>query len=84
MEEELRRFLSRYLGQGEEKKDYVQQDDIDMLVLDAVDDGVEQKIIDYGTAHPEAPFWDLGKIPDGTGPHSMTQEEIDAEPDEED
>ena len=80
MEEELRRFLSRYLGHGEEKKDYVQQDDIDMLVLD----GVEQKIIDYGTAHPEATFWDLGKIPDGTGPHSMTQEEIDAEPDEED
>ena len=61
MEEELRRFLSRYLGQGEEKKDYVQQDDIDMLVLDAVDDGVEQKIIDYGTAHPEATFWDLAR-----------------------
>lgn len=82
MEEELRRFLSRYLGQGETKKDYVQQEDIDMLVFDAVDDGVEQEIIDYGTAHPEATFWDLGTIPDGSGPHAMTQEEIDAEPDE--
>ena len=84
MEEKLRKFLSRYLGQGELKKDHVQQDDIDMLVFDAVDDGVEQKIIDYGTAHPEASFWELGTIPNGTGPHSMTQEEIDAEPDEED
>lgn len=84
MEEELRKFLSRYLGQGELKKDHVQQDDIDMLVFAAVDDGVEQDIIDYGTEHPDEPFWNLLNLTTGTGSHSMTQEEIDAEPDEED
>ena len=74
MEEELRKFLSRYLGQGELKKDHVQQDDIDMLIF---------SVVDYGTEHPEEPFWNLLKLLDGhTGPHSMTQEEIDAEPDE--
>lgn len=83
MEEELRKFLSRYLGQGELKKDHVQQDDIDMLMFSVVDYGIEQEIIDYGTEHPEEPFWNLLKLLDGhTGPHSMTQEEIDAEPDE--
>ena len=55
-----------------------------MLVFAAVDDGVEQKIIDYGTAHPDEPFWNLLELTTGTGPNSMTQEEIDAEPDEED
>ena len=85
MEEELSKFLSRYLGQGELKKDYVQQDDIGMLVFAAVDYGIEQEIIDYGTEHPDEPFWNLLLLLDGhTGPHSMTQEEIDAEPDEED
>ena len=83
MEEELRKFLSRYLGQGELKKDHVQQDDIDMLIFSVVDYGIEQEIIDYGTEHPKEPFWNLLKLLDGhTGPHSMTQEEIDAEPDE--
>ncbi len=83
MEKELRKFLARYLGQGELKKDHVQQDDIDGLVVFAVDYGIEQEIIDYGTDHPDEPFWNLLKLLDGhTGPHSMTQEEIDAEPDE--
>lgn len=82
MEEKLREFLARYLGQGELKKDHVQQDDIDMLVYAAVDDGVEQKIIDYGTKHPDEPFWKLLDLTDGSGPNAMTQEEIDAEPDE--
>lgn len=79
MEEKLRTFLARYLGQGELKKDHVQQDDIDMLVYEAVDDGVEQKIIDYGTEHPDEPFWNLLNLLDGSGPLTMTQEEIDAE-----
>ena len=48
MESELRAFLSRYIGQGELKKDKVQQDDVDMLVFAAVGDHVEQEIIDYG------------------------------------
>lgn len=85
MEKELREFLARYIGQGKLKKDRVDQEAIDGLVLFAVDYGIEQEIIDYGTAHPDEPFWNLLKLLDGhTGPHSMTQEEIDAEPDEED
>lgn len=59
MEKQLRLFLGRYLGQGKEKKDKVLQEDIDMLVHSAVYDHIEQEIIDYGTAHPEAPFWDF-------------------------
>lgn len=83
MEEKLRAFLQRYIGQGELKKNYVQQDDIDGLVVFAVDYGIEQEIIDYGTERPDEPFWNLLYLLDGhTGPHSMTQEEIDAEPDE--
>lgn len=85
MEKELREFLARYIGQGKLKKDRVDQEAIDGLVLFAVDYGIEQEIIDYGTEHPDEPFWNLLKLLDGhTGPHSMTQEEIDAEPDEED
>ena len=84
MESELRAFLSRYIGQGELKKDKVQQDDVDMLVFAAVGDHVEQEIIDYGTAHPEAPFWDFLKlIPPPTPEELMKmQAEIDSEDDE--
>lgn len=82
MESELRAFLSRYIGQGELKKDKVQQDDVDMLVFAAVGDHVEQEIIDYGTTHPDASFWDfLNLTKDGL--HGVTQEELLAE-DEED
>lgn len=56
MEEKLRAFLQRYIGQGELKKNYVQQGDIDGLVVFAVDYGIEQEIIDYGTERPDEPF----------------------------
>ena len=56
---ELREFLSNYLGQGTEKKDIVTREAIDELLTAAEYDGIEQDIIDYGTAHPEAPFWDF-------------------------
>ena len=56
---ELEDFLSKYLGQGTEKKDIVEQSDIDLLVNAAEYDGIEQDIIDYGTKHPDAPFWDF-------------------------
>lgn len=82
MEEKLRAFLSRYIGQGELKKDKVLPEDVDMLVHSALTDHIEQEIIDYGTAHPEAPFWDfLSFIKPGL--YGVTQEELLAE-DEED
>lgn len=81
MEEKLRNFLSQYIGQGELKKDKVRQDDVDMLVIEAVDDHIEQEIIDYGTAHPEAPFWDFLKLIK-PGLKGVTQEELLADDDE--
>ena len=82
MEEKLRKFLEPYIGQGELKKDKVQQDDVDMLICSAVYDHIEQEIIDYGTAHPEAPFWDfLNFIKPGL--KGVTQEELLADEDDE-
>lgn len=75
MEERLRTFLSKYVGQGDMKKDKVLQDDVDMLVHSALYDHIEQEIIDYGTAHPDAPFWDfLNLIKPGL--KGVTQEEL--------
>ena len=79
MEEKLRAFLMPYIGQGVLKKDKVLEEDVDSLVRFAVNDHVEQEIIDYGTAHPEVPFWDLFT------PEELEtmQREIDNEPDDE-
>lgn len=75
MEEKLRKFLKKYVGQGELKKDKVLQEDVDMLIAEAVYDHIEQDIIDYGTAHPQAPFWDfLSFIKPGL--KGVTQEEL--------
>lgn len=81
MEEKLRKFLSQYIGQGELKKDKVQSDDVDMLIIEAIDDHIEQEIIDYGTAHPEAPFWDFLKLIKPLTPEEILrmQAEIDSE-----
>ncbi len=81
MEEKLRSFLLPYVGQGELKKDKVRQEDVDMLVIEALDDHIEQEIIDYGTAHPEAPFWDFLKFIK-PGLRGITQEELLAEDDD--
>lgn len=76
MEDKLREFLTRYLGKGKLKKDIVDQEAIDALVDFAEFDHVEQEIIDYGTAHPEAPFWDfLNFIKPGLK-DGITQEEL--------
>ena len=42
MEEKLREFLKRYIGQGEQKKDKVLAEDVEMLVYDACIDGSAQ------------------------------------------
>ena len=75
MEEELRKFLAPYIGRGTQKNDTVTQEAVDLLVLTAQSDHIEQEIIDYGTAHPEAPFWDfLHFIKPGLD--GITQEEL--------
>lgn len=69
MEKRLRDFLARYLGQGTEKKDIVTQEAIDLLVFAAIADHFEREIIDYGTANPNAPFWDFMQFgPEGLSP----------------
>ena len=75
MEEKLRDFLKRYIGQGELKKDFVQEDDVEMLIHSACVQGIEQELIDYGTANPDAPFWDLHKL-ERPGLYGVTQEEL--------
>ena len=60
--EELRVFLAQYLGSpyhGRKNSSSVTPDDIDDLVVFAEYDEIEQDIIDYGTAHPDAPFCDF-------------------------
>lgn len=86
MEEKLRNFLTPYIGQGKLKKDKVEPDDVEMLIHSAVYDHIEQEIIDYGTAHPEAPFWDFLKLIPPMTPEEIeaVQREIDSEPDDED
>jgi len=75
VKEKLREFFESYVGQGELKKDKVLQEDVDMLVDSAVYDHIEQEIIDYGTAHPKAPFWDFLRLLK-PGLKGITQEEL--------
>ena len=75
MEKQLRAFLQRYIGQGVLKKDRVLEEDVEMLAHAACEDGTAQEIIDYGTAHPEASFWDLLKLLK-PGLYGVTQEEL--------
>lgn len=75
MEEKLRKFLETYIGQGNDKSDTVTADAVDMLVFAAVSDGIEQEIIDYGTEHTDAPFWDFLEL-QHMGLHGVTQEEL--------
>lgn len=57
-----------------------------MLIHSAVDDHIEQEIIDYGTAHPEAPFWDFHKLIKPPTPEELQkmQAELDADDDDDD
>lgn len=86
MEQKLRKFLTQYIGRGTQKNDTVTQEAVDLLVFSAVYDHIEQEIIDYGTAHPEAPFWDFLKLIPPMTPEEIEafQREIDSEPDDED
>ena len=85
MEEKLREFLLSYIGRDDFRTDKVSVEDVDMFVDFAVDDHIEQEIIDYGTAHPEALFWDLLKLLKPMAPEEVeaVQREIDSEPDDE-
>lgn len=57
------------------KKDIVTQEAVDLLIISAKTDQIEQEIIEYGTSHPEAPFWDfLNFIKPGL--KGITQEEL--------
>lgn len=84
MEKKLRKFLERYIGQGKNKSDIVTQEAVDMLVSSALDDHIEQEIIDYGNENPDAPFWDfLALIPPGLK-GGLTQEELLMDDDDDD
>lgn len=75
MEQKLRDFLEQYIGRGTKKNDTVTQEAVDLLIITALDDHIEQEIIDYGTANPDAPFWDfLNFIKPGL--KGITQEEL--------
>ena len=82
MEEQLRKFLEPYIGRGAQKNDTVTQEAVDLLIIEAVYDHIEQEIIDYGTAHPDAPFWDFLKFIK-PGLKGITQEELLMEDDDE-
>lgn len=77
--EELRSFFEQYIGQGEEKKDIVTQEDVDNILVFLVDSelqkGVAEDIKNYGKSHPEAPFWDFLKFL-RPGLEGITQEEL--------
>ena len=63
--QELREFLQRYLWDGAPEvllKDRVFQEDIDTLAIIARRFGIEREIINCGTIHPDAPFWDFLKL----------------------
>lgn len=71
----MRAFLEKYIGRGTQKNDTVTQEAVDLLMITALGDHIEQEIIDYGTSHPDAPFWDfLNFIKPGL--KGITQEEL--------
>lgn len=76
----LKEFLQQYLDDpkttAKPQKDIVLQEDIDDLIVTANKDHIAQEIIDYGTAHPEAPFWDFLKFIKPGLKDGITQEEL--------
>ena len=78
MEKDIRSFLEQYLGRGHDQSDIVTQYAVDCL-MDVINsgyhEGLAEKIIEYGTAHPEAPFWDFLTLSE-LGLHGVTMEEV--------
>ena len=76
--ENLQAFLYRYLGQpyhGRKGEHRVDLEDVGALVSFNHYIDIAQDIIDYGTAHPEAPFSDiLNFIKPGL--YGVTEEEL--------
>ena len=75
MEQALRTFLERYIGRGTQKNDIVTQEAVDLLIITAKVQHLEQKIMDYGNENPDAPFWDFMNFIE-PGLHGVTQEEL--------
>ena len=75
---DIKEFLESYIGQGHDKSDIVTQYAVDGLlahVNSKYHKGLKEKIIEYGTKNPDAPFWDfLFLIPPGL--YGVTMEEI--------
>lgn len=75
MEQKLKSFLEQYIGRGTQKNDTVTPEAVELLMITAKTQHMEEEIIDYGTAHPDAPFWDFLKLLK-PGLYGVTQEEL--------
>ena len=74
--EELRKiFEEKYLNTPNLRGGTILQEDIDDILAFAKTDGVEQEMLDYFKAHPDAIFWDFAKFLK-PGLHGVTQEEL--------
>jgi len=82
LRQELRTLLMSYVGEAEEKKDSVTEEDVELEIIVAEACHIEQEILDYAAEHPEAPFWDFLKL-NKPGLFGVTQEEL-LEDDEDD
>lgn len=75
MEQKLKFFLEQYIGRGTQKNDTVTPEAVELLMITAKTQHMEEEIIDYGTAHPDASFWDFLKLLK-PGLYGVTQEEL--------
>ena len=88
--QELKKLLKPFIKEHPLKKDSVYAEDVDSLIDFAVAFHVEKELLEKVKANPDGVFWDfLRVIPEGVPPGQEylledDEEEIDAEPDEED
>lgn len=78
METDIKKFLESYIGKGNDKSDIVTQYAVDGLlahVNSKYHKGLKEKIIEYGTKNPDAPFWDFLDFIE-PGLHGVTMEEL--------
>lgn len=78
LERKMRKLLESYIGEAEQKKDSVRQEDVDMFIGSACRDHIEQEVINYAAEHPEASFWDfLELLEDGVDDGPDDEEDDD-------